>query len=368
MNILHVITGLDRGGAETQLLTLVRLQIGEHSVSVFSIRKNGQLESEFQRLGIKLFHPSSSRLIGVFRGLRKTLNAGFFDILHAHLPRAEILSRLAIFNLKISFVVTRHNYERFIPNVPKVFRVLSTIVSRWVTKRACSVIAISNAVNHFLMSTKEVSASCRLVTIYYGFDQSFNPEIIPDKTASQERFVIGTISRLVDQKRIDVLLKAFSELNMQSKLFSLEIVGSGKRGVCLRELAKDLGVEKSVSWIPNTENRISHLRNFDVFVLTSEYEGFGLVLLEAMQLGKPIIASSNTAIVEVLGEHYIGLFPTGDSISLAKKIRFFSLLPKLERYQIQNYLVDRAKLFSPLDMHSNIMREYENCRKVSNLY
>lgn len=368
MNILHVITGLDRGGAETQLQTLVQMQIREHSVSVFAIRKDGKLESEFKRIGVKIFHPSSSHLMGAIRGIRKTLNAGFFDIVHAHLPRAEIFSRLAIINLRIPFVVTRHNYERFIPNVPKVFRVLSAIVSRWVTKRACSVIAISNAVNHFLISTKEINTSCRLVTIYYGFDQHFNPEMIPKKIDSKERFVIGTISRLVDQKRIDVLLNAFSQLYMQSKLFSLEIVGSGKRDVYLRELAKDLGVVECISWIPNTENRISYLKNFDVFVLTSEYEGFGLVLLEAMQFGKLIIASSNTAIVEVLGDDYIGLFPTGDAISLAEKIRDFSLLPNLERHQIQNYLIDRAKLFSPLNMHSNIMREYENCRNVSNFY
>jgi CDP-glycerol glycerophosphotransferase len=68
----------------------------------------------------------------------------------------------------------------------------------------------------------------------------------------------------------------------------------------------------------------------DVMVLSSNYEGFGLVLLEAMIVSCPIIAANNSAIPEVLGSGYSGLFETGNVLALTNKLIEFQHLEKRE--------------------------------------
>jgi len=84
----------------------------------------------------------------------------------------------------------------------------------------------------------------------------------------------------------------------------------------LQELTVTLEISNSVHWLGRTKYIQEFLSNIDVFVLTSIYEGFGLVLLEAMERSLPILAANNSAIPEVLGAQYGGLFPTGDQTGL----------------------------------------------------
>ena len=88
----------------------------------------------------------------------------------------------------------------------------------------------------------------------------------------------------------------------------------------MKNLCKNLEIEQEVHFLGRSPFVLEFLKLVDVFVLPSKYEGFGLVLLEAMSVKTPIIASNNSSIPEVLGIDYLGLFTTGNVEELSNLI------------------------------------------------
>jgi hypothetical protein len=132
--ILHVITTIDRGGAENQLLVLAKYQVKNgKKVSIVFLKGKSELESQFLEIGATVINSIANKALVYqlifLRNFFKSNNA----IVHAHLPRAELLSALSI--KKQKFFVTRHNAEPFFPKAPKI---LSILLSRFVTSRNVS--------------------------------------------------------------------------------------------------------------------------------------------------------------------------------------------------------------------------------------
>jgi glycosyltransferase involved in cell wall biosynthesis len=99
------------------------------------------------------------------------------------------------------------------------------------------------------------------------------------------------------------------------------------------------------------------MKIMDIFVLASKTEGFGMVLLEAMDLGLPIVASDTTAIPEVLGSNGGVLFNTGDFEDLAKKLT--SIRVASQEMELANKAKTRLKFFSPEKMNDNVEVIYQ---------
>ena len=316
-SILHIITTIDLGGAEKQLLTLATCQReAGFEVEVIFLKDKPTLLSSFLESDIKVnlsfadfrFWKQCLKLKRM--QLRKNL------VIHAHLPRAEIL---CAFSLKPdSFVVTRHNSEPFFPKGPTI---LSKLLSRFVLKRAFTSISISKAVANYLKISGELNDSKRTSVIYYGLDDT---SVLPkNRHEKQLRAIqIGTVSRLVPQKNLPLLLRTLKELNSEgSSGFELSVLGVGPLYNELQSLAMMLGIGHAVLWKGQTNDVTSFYRSLDAFVLPSNYEGFGLVLLEAMSQGIPVIARRISAIPEVMGEQHPGLIDSHQPVDLARKIR-----------------------------------------------
>ena len=112
-------------------------------------------------------------------------------------------------------------------------------------------------------------------------------------------------------------------------------------------------------WLGKTEYVNEFLSKIDLFILSSKYEGFGLVLLEAMVAKKPIIAANNSAIPEVLGKTYEGLFSTGDVYALAHQIKTAISDKNFSERLVQSY-PGQLNLFDPNDMNKNVKNIYSN--------
>jgi glycosyltransferase involved in cell wall biosynthesis len=353
--ILHVITTLNRGGAENQLLILIeeQLKLG-YRVSVAALKGNSDLSAEIGILGARVINLTESSFLRQVKTLRKVYSKGY--LVHSHLPRAEIVSRLSLFGKRNTWIVSRHNAEKFWPKVPKL---LSTLLSRIVTHRTNAVIAISAEVERYLRDSKEISKRSlrNLSVVPYGIPD--NSETVPSPKLERFGFCIGIAARLELQKDIPTLIDAFQRLKSDSKHdWTLHIAGSGSLLSQLKQQVHDLGLSQSVTFLGKVQNMDDFYKSIDVFVLSSRYEGFGLVLLEAMLARVPIVSSDIPTSKEVLGENYVAFFPVGDSCELAKVIESMSN-PKF-RFMACSQYESRLPRFSSKLMANAISRVYQS--------
>jgi glycosyltransferase involved in cell wall biosynthesis len=359
--VTHLITTIERGGAEKQLLTLAIEQV-QSGLNVFVLYLKGKpdLRNEFEAAGVEVNNllVGKSFLKQIFL-LSKYLRKNPSPV-HAHLPKSELLAAIVV--TKKYLVFSRHNAEPFWPSGP---RIISNLLSKYVCKRASQGIAISNAVKSYLVKRGEITTGYTIDVVYYGFqkDTSTNPaglDLITNVMAGQSsNYKIGTIGRLVPQKDYPTLLSAFSSVLKSMPNTDLYVVGEGHLQKDLIELSKSLGIKDQVHWIGKTEYIKEFLSKIDLFILPSKYEGFGLVLLEAMVAKKPVIAANNSAIPEVLGKIYEGLFSTGDVNALAQQIKTTFGDKNFSERLVQSY-ASQLILFDPNEMNRNIQKIYSN--------
>jgi glycosyltransferase involved in cell wall biosynthesis len=358
--IIHLITTIEYGGAEKQLLILAKNQIKQGlEVEVLYLKGKPELKTKFEDVGVKVnsLLVDQPFILQVTK-FRKFVRNNEYPV-HTHLPQAELVATLAC--KKKKFIISRHNFEPFWPKKLKIFSVL---LSRIVTLRAACGIAISNAIIDYLLMSKEISKEFKISTVYYGIDQeldnlSYLNELKNEKLNLKGNFKLGTVGRLVPGKNYPVMLKAFKRVLGIYPTVEFYIVGSGNSGQELFKMCKEFKIENNVIWLGRTEYVKEFLSKIDLFIFASQGEGFGLVLLEAMLAKRPILAPDNSAIPEVLGFNYQGLFSTADYKKLSDKI--------IELINDQNKLdllvsgyKGQMKLFDSVRMASNVRKVYES--------
>lgn len=240
--------------------------------------------------------------------------------------------------LRIASVNSRRNRQGRYRTIP--------LLKRLLYPRADSIIAISDSVGRYVVEKTGVGPQ-EVTTIY---NPAFDPEI-PIKAResvdhdwlvdSEKRVVIG-VGHLKPAKDFPTLLKAISYLNQSDDVYLL-LVGEGERKSRLAELATQLGIRDHVSFPGFVDNPYAYMARADVFALSSAWEGFGNVIVEAMACGTPVVSTDcpggPSEILE--GGAYGALVPTGDEIALANAIR-----DMLRRPMDSELLVSRAKEFS----------------------
>jgi glycosyltransferase involved in cell wall biosynthesis len=291
---------------------------------VYFLKGSPALEKEFLLSGAFLHHDLSSvNTIRKIKLLRNYINILKPDVIHAHLPAAELVSCFSI-TKESKYIITRHFGGQFFPN--KNFK-FSSLLGRFASKKACSVIAISNHVKRILIMNNEVYDNRKIKRVYYGFSKLNFTKPTSNKNNKYHRLnlndkiTIGTVSRLSPEKDLETLICAFARIAKKNNNFELKIAGDGELKSNLMNLCIKLEIANKVKFVGKVTNTVKFYKSLDIFVLSSKYEGFGMVLLEAMACGLPIVAANNTAIKEVLGHSGAGLlFKTSNQFDLVKKI------------------------------------------------
>jgi glycosyltransferase involved in cell wall biosynthesis len=357
--ITHLITTIQFGGAEKQLLILARNQKKQGlEVEIFYLKGKPELKKKFEEAGAKV----NSLLVDqpfIFQvsKFRKFIRSNECPV-HTHLPQAELVAALAC--KKKKFIISRHNFEAFWPNKPKL---VSVLLSRFVTSRAAGGIAISNAIKNYLLMAKEVKKNFNVRVIYYGFDSDENVllesnKIINVNLNSSKDYKLGTIGRLVAGKNYPTMLEAVAKIVDVYPTVKFFIVGGGSSDQALINKCKDLKIENNVIWLGRTEHIREFLSKIDLFIFASKGEGFGLVLLEAMLANKPILAANNSAVPEVLGLNYKGLFSTDNYKLLSDKV-IELINDQAKSDSLVSDYKEQIKLFDPVGMADNVLRVYK---------
>lgn len=357
LRVLHVITTIERGGAENQLMVLIKEQIRQgHEVSVLPLKGAQELAPQIRLIGASVRDELVGKKFLIQLIKSRSSYRELFDVVHAHLPRAEILA--SMIKGRHNFIVSRHNAEAFFPGSPKI---LSSGLSRLVTNRASHVVAISNAVMEFLTRQNELPHKVKRSIIYYGFPrksqtvQNDDMKLRSDLNLSNDEFIIGTIARLTKQKNLETLLKSFKLVSAEVNA-KLIIIGDGEERDSLENLSAELGISARVIWVGKTSNVNPYLGLMNVFCLTSLYEGFGLVLLEAMACDVPIVASNVSAIPEVLSPSHPGLAAPASPSEFAQRIL------KLNDAELRGQSIELGRL------QLQSFNAEEMAKRIQNLY
>jgi glycosyltransferase involved in cell wall biosynthesis len=138
-------------------------------------------------------------------------------------------------------------------------------------------------------------------------------------------------------------LSAFRLFQKNHENSKLLLIGDGTLREEIFALSRELKIYDNIIWVRHTNAVPALLSLMNVFVLTSNYEGFGLVLLESMSRDIPVLASNNSSIPEVLGQNYPGLFHTGNFEDLAKlmedclHLEFYNKIKLESRNRLLNF-------------------------------
>ena len=136
----------------------------------------------------------------------------------------------------------------------------------------------------------------------------------------QTNGVVKSLGRFMHKKGFDVLLHAVAHAAAQGSTFRLEIGGDGPERQSLKALARQLGIEDRTSFPGWVDDVAAFLADADLFVLPSRIEPFGIVILEAMACGVPIVATRVSGPLETLDEQTALLVPSDDPAAMAEAV------------------------------------------------
>lgn len=313
MTIFHLIDNLKRGGAET-LLHQVVTNLKEHKNFIITLTT----ENEFTALemkDIKVINLGFTKLLSlpfIILRLKKIVSLHRPDIVHAHLPLSSLIARISTpSNIKL-FISVHNKYSESLKKIsPRLFfferklhskRDKLLFVSDSIRKDYDQIIGIKGTfhVLHNFISEKYFARENQLIK---NSDKKKNLKLV-------------SIGSLKKQKNFETLIKAFSMLDTSK--FTLDVLGEGPERVNLEKLIKQLQLNNINlrGLVPNVE---SYLKNYDAYIIASNYEGFGIAPLEAAAVGLPLLVSDIDVFIEVT-KGYATYFSPHDEKEIARKI------------------------------------------------
>ena len=330
MRVCHVAMGDLWAGAEVQLLSLMRYlaRLPEFECSVILFNE-GRLAEELRKLPVSLTVISEQTFspMGIAYRLAKALRKIRPDVVHTHKYKDSFIGTLVARSLGIPYVV------RIVHGLPEPFMGLRNakmvaytaadrLMTGWFVDR---VVAVSSDIEKVLIG---MYGSNRVSCIHNGIDLE-----AVRVTTSREAFrrkwqipedavVIGTVGRLVPVKGHAILLDATRILQASIGNVALVLVGDGPLRKDLEANAKRLGLEKSVIFAGQQDQSYDFMNMMDVFVLPSLHEGIPMVVLEALALQRPVVATRVGGIPEVIEHGQTGfLAEPSDASSLARLLQ-----------------------------------------------
>ncbi len=303
-HLLRLLPGLAGKGLEIHALVLEEAHrsasgfveaLGRHGIAVERIPIRGHFDPTLGR-----------RLTERLRAIRPIL-------VHTHLLHADLYGLPAARRAGIPHAISsRHNDDLFRRNA----------IWKWVNQRimqhANRVIAISHALAKFVCEVEGVDQG-KVVTIHYGLEA---PPLDPVARSTaraklgyaEQDMIVGMFGRLIRQKGVDVLLRAFPLVQQAHPAARLLIVGDGPQRLTLERLAAALGLTGTVCFAGWIEGARRLMPACDVIAVPSRWEGFGLVTLEAMSWALPIVASRVSALPEIVVDGETGLLVPPDKV------------------------------------------------------
>jgi glycosyltransferase involved in cell wall biosynthesis len=257
--------------------------------------------------------------------LRDILIRDKIQILHTHGYRSDIIGYLATRKMDIVRIATAHGYT---PTELKLR--LYEWLDRKVLKYFTQILCVSESIQSDLAQHRIPVSRLQLVpnavdSVQLSTDhEQYKATVYRQWGIAADTFLLGTVARLSPEKGVDSLIKAFaqvqSELNCKAKLL---IIGDGPERHQLQMLVNRLSLDDKVVFCGFQSEIEPYYHAIDLYILASITEGLPISLLEAMAIGRPVIATAVGGVPNLVINHQTGLLvPPNNTSGLAEAIRW----------------------------------------------
>ncbi|NWB30962.1 glycosyltransferase [Pseudomonas gingeri] len=289
-----------------------------------------------------LFMEYSSRAIrglklGAIRDLRKIVASRNFSFCIAHRFKPIYI---ALLGTALPVIGVHHAFGDYVRGSRRLFAQLF--------RRRLSLLGVSDAVRDEMRKCLPKWPTGRIRTLYNRIDiEALQATQVPVAQAREalglpaDAWIVGNVGRLHPDKDQATLIQGFARaLERLPANSRLAILGTGRLEQDLKELAGELGIAEQVLFLGQIPEARRYFRAFDVFALSSDHEPFGMVLLEAMAAGVPLLATACGGAREVVEGVGI-LFPLGDAEHLAQGLQHLAALDDEQRQACAGLMLAR---------------------------
>lgn len=356
MHILYTITGLSVGGAETITVNLAsRMQQLGHTVKILYLSGEQQIHVP-EGIEVINLHMKKTPL-GFVRALwpaRKVVRNFAPDVVHANMYPAIVFSRLLRISAKIPKLISTEHTAFYESSLPFKLEQFSDFLSDIDTN-------VSGEATVNFVKRKAFSKN-KAQTVYNGIDLSNfckkkNNFVRAEYGISKDDFVFINISRITEQKDHRNLIKAFAETKKIVPKIKLLCVGEGHLLTELQGFVNELRLDKDVIFAGRKENVSDFYNASDCFVLSSAWEGFGIVLAEAMACELPVISTDCGGTKEVIqNENFI--VPIKNATVLAEKMLMILGMTEAERIALGKRNRDLVQKFDISNITNQWLKIY----------
>jgi len=320
MRILHINTERTWRGGEQQTLNLL-VGLNDRRVACHLVCQAGSpMEERAVRAGVDVFPITMRGEIDLAAGLRiwKLINKFKYDIIHSHTSHAHSLTFLAsigagvtrLVTRRVDFSIFRHSFLR-----------LSGIKYRLM---ADHYIAISHKIKEVMVN--DGIADDRIFVVHSGIDperltQAAWEHLIPEFNLKPDERIVINVAHLAGHKGQQYLVRAIPHVLKKIPEVRFFIIGGGELMSDLKALSVSLGLNRQLIFTGFRQDVGAFYKVADLFVMSSVQEGLGTAILDALALGKPVVAANSGGIPEIIKDGETGcLVAAGDPPSLAKGI------------------------------------------------
>lgn len=347
MKIEYIITGLECGGAEKQLLDCAKIMKSKgHAVNIISIASNRTLLNFFIDEKIDVIFFDLTKKLNII-ALIKYIRSSKPDIIHSHMIHSNIVACiLKVFYKGCKLFCTSHN----INEGDAIILYMRNILYKFVKPHVSHVSQLGlDSYSTFL--PKKVLTDCYKNPIDLA---NFNP--VDLNTKIRVWICVASFTR---QKRHDRLLAAFSQLLNTYPDEQLVLVGDGPLFKDCKEISIKLGIDKQVKFMGLRDDIPQLLSQSFSFVMSSDWEGLPVSIIEAMAAGLPIVSTICGDIPSLVENHFNG-FLSEDKTSESLCKRMIDLIESENYKQLSINSLSRSKSYSIENYYEFWIKRYEN--------
>jgi glycosyltransferase involved in cell wall biosynthesis len=368
IRVLHVMPQIGTGGAERQLYELIVHSDPDkvwHQVFYYSDAQDDEMLKAYKAGNIPLTRVprSPNHPVRFLKNLAQMIRAENPDIVHCWLVSGNFWGRLAAICARVKHIIVAwRNCDLWKP--------IGARLLEWLTYGRAQHLANSRACAEFIAKRLWISPD-KFTVIYNGLETGkFNlpnrrKELFAGLNIPDDHKIITMVGRLMEQKNYPMLLRIAQKAKQIGLPVVFVVVGTGVLKESLIEMSRRLNVADRVHFIGLRNDIPDILASSNIFLFTTNYEGFPNALLEAMAARLPVVTTNFCGVDELIRDGQNGIIvPVDDADAAAEALRMYVENPERAKEYGNNAYLSVESVFSMSKMVEETESLYQKRLKV----